>query len=154
MKMKKIIFVLCSLFILIYACNQHVDNNEKNNDNKNTEVIKDPNNPKPMALMMRALAKNCDSMKVKLNRGESVDSLTFPIMPFWSAEPTDSSVLEPLFFDNAKQFQMAYTKLMQSQKSQKENYTTLINACINCHNSYCSGPLKKIRKLKLDFIDK
>ena len=34
---------------------------------------------------------------------------------------------------------------------QKENYTLVINTCIKCHSSYCSGPLKRIRKLPLDY---
>lgn len=104
-----------------------------------------------MALMMRTMANYCDSMKVKLNNGEAVDSVTYPLMPFWTAEPTDSSVLEELFFNNAVQFQNAYRKLMYEGKNQKENYTAVINQCVNCHSSYCSGPLKRIKKLPLDY---
>ncbi|HMN31947.1 MAG: hypothetical protein IT215_05060 [Chitinophagaceae bacterium] len=147
---KQISFITISLLILINSCNQQ-ESNSNTDTNTEQKTIKDPNNPKPMALMMRKLASNCDSMKSKINKGEIVDSFSYPIMPFWSAEPTDSSVLEPLFFDNAKQFQLAYQRLMQNKSSQKENYTTLINACIHCHTSYCSGPLKKIRKLTLDY---
>ncbi len=150
---KQISFIIVSFLFLIISCNQQENDSHKDTSTEQ-KTIKDPNNPKPMALMMRKLASNCDSMKAKINKGEIVYSLSFPIMPFWSAEPTDSSVLEPLFFDNAKQFQLAYQRLMQSESSQKENYTTLVNACIHCHTSYCSGPLKKIRKLTLDYNEK
>ena len=123
-------------------------------ENCSNPVIKDPNEVKPMALMMRTMANYCDSMKVKINAGELVDSVQFPLMPFWSAEPTDSSVLEDLFYNNAKDFAAAYRKMMSDTKNQRENYTAVINQCINCHNSYCSGPLRRIKKLPLDYQEK
>ena len=140
--------ILLSLYII--SCNDNEASKSKT-DESCTNPIQDPNEVKPMALMMRTMANYCDSMKVKLNKGESVDSVAYPIMPFWKAEPTDSSVLEDLFFNNANQFQAAYRKLMVEEKSQKENYAAVINQCVNCHSSYCSGPLKRIMKLPLDY---
>lgn len=30
-----------------------------------------------------------------------------------------------------------------------DNYNSLMNACVHCHQSFCPGPIKKIKKLKL-----
>ena len=111
----------------------------------------DPHDVKPMALMMRTMANYCDSMRLEINAGKTVDSLRYPLMPFWTVEPTDSTVLEPLFYNHAKDFEAAYRKLMMDIKNQPENYTAVINRCVQCHSSYCSGPLKRIRKLTLDY---
>ncbi len=138
-----------SVCILVSCSGSTKKTNEENESC--IKPIKDPNNPKPMALMMRSMANYCDSMRLEINNGKVVDSIKYPLMPFWTAEPTDSSVLETLFFNNAKQFAAAYRQLMGNTGDQKENYTTVINACIHCHNSYCSGPLKRIRKLTLDY---
>lgn len=129
--------------------NDSVKSEEAEDCDANT--IKDPNDVKPMALMMRTMADYCDTMRLKINKGEKVDSVAFPLMPFWSAEPTDSSVLETLFFDNAIIIQNAWRKLMSSPENQAANYTAVVDACVHCHSSYCSGPLKRIRKLKLDY---
>jgi thioredoxin-related protein len=149
MKKLAIFLGIISSFYII-SCNDNNDGKTSNGESS-SNAINDPNEVKPMALMMRTMANYCDSMRVKLNNGESVDSVTYPLMPFWTAEPTDSSVLEELFYNNAKQFQTAYRKLMYEEKNQKENYTAVINQCVNCHSSYCMGPLKRIMKLPLDY---
>ncbi|MEI6508937.1 MAG: hypothetical protein WCO54_10655 [Bacteroidota bacterium] len=112
--------------------------------------IKDPNNPKPMALMMRHMADNADSMKAELLRGETPDSVAFPFVRFYLVEPTDSSVLEPKFFENARLFQQAYYDFFRTKEHKKENFNAVIGKCINCHESYCNGPLKRIRKIVID----
>ena len=149
--MKKIITAWLFVCVcILVSCSDSTK--ETTNENESCmNPIKDPNNPKPMALMMRNMANYCDSMRLKINSGEVVDSVTYPLMPFWTVEPTDSTVLEPLFFNNAKQFAAAYWQLMSDVNHQKENYTAVINACVHCHSSYCSGPLKRIRKLTLDY---
>jgi len=112
--------------------------------------IKDPNNPKPMALMMRLMAANADSMRSQLLRGEKLDSLKYPFIKFYLVEPTDPNVLEPKFFDNARLFQESYKALFAHPNESKKYYNLMINACVNCHESYCSGPLKRIRKFPIE----
>jgi len=149
--MKKVIiaFLFVSVCVIV-SCSESASKKEITEESCENP-IKDPMEPKPMALMMRTMANYCDSMRLKINAGEVVDSTTYPLMPFWGAEPTDSSVLEPLFFNNAKMFAEAYRKLMSDPQHQKANYTAVIDNCINCHSSYCSGPLKRIKKLTLDY---
>lgn len=150
--MKKIIITLCIITsVFAFACNEnnHAKNAEK--EDCKSETIKDPNDPKPMALMMRTMANNCDSMRLEINAGKTVDSVKYPLMPFWTAEPTDSANLVELFYNNASQFEIAYRTLMSNKEHQRENYTAVINSCVNCHNSFCSGPLRRIKKLPLDY---
>jgi hypothetical protein len=111
------------------------------------QTIMDPNNPKPMALMMRQLAANADSMKQQILRGEKLDSLKYPFIRFYLAEPTDPSVLEPQFYENARLFQEAYHELFRHSSDQVTYHNLVISKCIGCHENYCSGPLKRIRKL-------
>ena len=143
-----LLFVAASL--LVISCQEEVKPKETAEECK-AETIKDPNQPKPMALMMRTMANYCDSMRLDLLAGKTVDSVKYPLMPFQHAEPTDSANLVSLFYDNAEQFDAAYRKLMSSTDNQRENYTAVINSCVNCHNSFCSGPLRRIRKLPLDY---
>jgi len=143
-----VLFVLVSVFVL--ACGEESAPEKKAEECKQ-DPVKDPNNPKPMALMMRSMANYCDSMRLDLLSGKTVDSVKYPLMPFQHAEPTDSANLVPLFYDNAEQFDVAYRKLMSSTENQRENYTAVINSCVNCHNSFCSGPLRRIKKLPLDY---
>ena len=45
----------------------------------------------------------------------------------------------------------SYKKLSAARDnaSQIKAYNAVIGMCINCHESYCSGPLKRIRKLPI-----
>jgi PBP1b-binding outer membrane lipoprotein LpoB len=149
--MKKIYTLFALVSILVLSCSETKKTEKETEESCENTTIKDPNEVKPMARMMRTMANYCDTMRLKINKNELVDSIAFPLMPFWTAEPTDSSVLETLFFNNAKMFENAYRKLMQDQAHQKENYTALIGTCVHCHSSYCSGPLKRIKKLPLDY---
>lgn len=114
-----------------------------------TQTIKDPNNPKPMALMMRMMAANADSMRSQLLRGERLDSNQYAFIKFYLVEPTDPKVLEPNFFEKARLHQFAYKELFRHPKDQKKYYNLMIQSCVNCHLNYCSGPLKRINKFPI-----
>jgi hypothetical protein len=155
MKISTIILVSLSLSCLLYACSENKKTIPVNPDSTidsvdaecETETIKDPNNPKPMALMMRQLAANADSMKQQIIRGEQLDSTRYPFIKFYLVEPTDPNVLEPQFYENARLFQEAYIALFKHPKEQVKYHNLVIQKCISCHENYCSGPLKRIRKL-------
>lgn len=103
-----------------------------------------------MALMMRQMVANADSIRLGLLAGIQPDSSRYPFLRFYLAEPTDPNVLEPRFFENARLFQEAYLNMMRSPKKEMISaYNATITACINCHEQYCSGPLKKIHKLPI-----
>lgn len=160
----KVFAVLIAFIAITVACN-----NNANVQTKEANVVADslsndtsascespsstryPNQDKPMALMMRQMADNAQKMKNKLEAGEKIDAAEFPFIRFHLVEPTDPNVLQPQFYENARMFQEAHKALVGApQNKQKEMYTAYINQCINCHQTYCSGPLKRIRKLVLN----
>lgn len=156
--MKKIItawLLVLSGVLINTACNNNkpVSNTNHNKTDSlncdNSTTIKDPNNAKAMALNMRYMAAQADSIKILLLKGNRVDSVSFPFVKFYLSEPTDPNVLEPKFFENAKIYRDAYFALMNESNNQVKAYNAMIGACINCHQSYCSGPLKRIRKLPI-----
>jgi hypothetical protein len=155
--MRQLYFAFGLLFLisfLVQACSNEPKpaikaEAEKSDSLDACATIKDPNQPKPMVLMMRQMAANADSIKAKINRGEILDSLQYPFIRFYAVEPTDPNVLEPNFFEKARLFQSAYKELFQHPSEHKKYYNLMIQACVNCHQNYCSGPLKRIRKLPI-----
>lgn len=160
MKYSTIIFIALFLGVILYACNQPAkqadpkvaeaksDKDSASSSCENPdETIMDPNVTKPMALMMRTMVKNAQFMRDQIQKGEVLDSLKHPFIKFYLVEPTDPNVLEPAFFENARLFQQSYLDLFRHPQEQKQYYNLMVGKCINCHESYCSGPLKRIRKL-------
>jgi hypothetical protein len=145
---------ILGVFLLLLGCNPktpptNVVATDSSESCENPSTIMDPNNAKPMALMMRQIAGNADSMRNAIVNGVQVDSLKYPFIRFYLVEPTDPNVLEPKFYENARLFQKAYTAIFLHPKMQKEYYNLAIGRCIACHENYCSGPLKRIRKLQI-----
>ena len=150
--------VLCILFC-VYACSD-VSKNEKQESGISGKTerdsftqqlscarhLQDPDHPKPMALMMRLMADHLDSMKAQILRGEKLDPVHYPFLRFYLAEPTDSTVLEMKFYENSRLFQQAYHALFTHPDEQVKYFNFVVGKCINCHESYCNGPLKRIRK--------
>ena len=89
--MKNIIYLFIAIILVgigLNSCNNQENNHIKTaiqDTPKKPEiaVIMDPNQPKPMALMMRLMAANADSFKAKISRGETLDSLQFPFLHFY-----------------------------------------------------------------------
>lgn len=158
---KSLVIVGVFVFVALQmACNQNSPTKEQSSaDTKATAdslaacsntTIMDPNNTKPMALMMRQMVINADSMKQRILRNETLDSLQFPFIKFYLVEPTDPNVLEPNFFEKSRLHQAAYLELFKHPKEQIKYYNLLIASCVSCHKDYCSGPLKRINKLPIN----
>lgn len=163
MKYSAIIFCFLLVITLLYACDQVQKAPEQQSAGRDTVsqdsstescenpegTVMDPNQTKPMALMMRTMVKNAQLMKDQIVKGEVLDSLKYPFVKFYLVEPTDPGVLEPAFFENARLFQQAYLDLFRHPDEQVKYYNLVVGKCINCHENYCSGPLKRIRKLSI-----
>lgn len=162
----KLILGLLAISYLIAACNSAPSGANESltkSDSSPLAVMADstneqcatsskyPNEDKPMALMMRQMADNAQKMKELIEQGKKVSAEQFPFIRFHLVEPTDPDVLQPQFFENARLLQEAHKALTTAPAGkQRELYTAYINQCINCHQIYCSGPLKRIRKLTLN----
>jgi hypothetical protein len=159
------ITAVMGIYLGLVACNQNTNHDSKagvdsikmesksllDTSEDCAKPTKYPNQDKPMALMMRQMADDAQKMKDKVEAGEQIDANEFPLIRFHLVEPTDPDVLQPQFYENARLFQQAHKAMMSvPANKQKEMYTAYINQCINCHQTYCSGPLKRIRKLVLN----
>lgn len=164
MKYSGMLFCFLLVIVLIYACGEvqqgpeqqgavqdTVSQDSSMSSCENTQgAVMDPNPTKPMALMMRTMVKNMQLMRDQVHKGEVLDSLKYPFIKFYLVEPTDPGVLEPTFFENARLFQQAYLDLFRNPDEQVKYYNLAVGKCINCHEHYCSGPLKRIRKLLIN----
>ncbi|MBK6329960.1 MAG: hypothetical protein IPF62_05315 [Bacteroidetes bacterium] len=78
--MKYILLSFTAIVCLILSCTNTESTKTSEKADCEKPTIKDPNEVKPMALMMRNMANYCDTMRLKINRGEVVDSIAFPLM--------------------------------------------------------------------------
>ncbi|MBA4303707.1 MAG: hypothetical protein C0424_05725 [Sphingobacteriaceae bacterium] len=110
------------------------------------EVAAKVESAKPMALMMRAIYDQSKSMKQQLDSGNTLDASFYRFMEFHQLEPTDSTVLVEVFYEHNEKFKAAYEELLRA--SNKPAYNAMLTACVNCHEDFCPGPIKRINKLR------
>lgn len=110
-----------------------------------------PNGDSELALLMRQLFYDADSLKQLIvnNEGNVSDEFIAELERIHSAIPTDPEVKTPEF--------KAYNDLMineakalqKNTENKSEAFNQFVNRCIDCHQVVCPGPIKRINKLKI-----
>jgi hypothetical protein len=101
---------------------------------------------KPMALMMRSLYAQSAEMRSWVEAGKPLDSTYFRFLEFHKLEPTDSTVLNDVFYEHNQDFRQAFEELLAAGGDEGK-FNALLTECISCHEDFCPGPIKRIKKL-------
>ena len=143
------IIVGCFLASLFFACS--VDKNEQKVSCTTTSAI-NPNGDSELALLMRQLRLNTDSLKqlIETKKGNISNEYIAELERAHTAIPTDPNVKTPEFtaynniiINQAKAVQAA------SDENRIKEFNKLINSCVNCHLRFCPGPIMAIQKLNI-----
>lgn len=139
---------------LFFACGNEQPINDEAVAVVEEEVTVSPINPNgdsELALLMRQLYTDADSIKQLIEAGGTEVSVEFieSIERVHTADPTDPEVKTEQFtaFNNMMKSQAELLK--SSTENQAENFNNFVNACISCHQVVCPGPIKRIKKLKI-----
>lgn len=144
--------IIFGIFFLIISC-ADITTEQVNNEEVATEVVDNhPNKDSELALLMRKMYNDADSVKQLIvnNEGNISKEYIGALERIHTATPTDADVKTPEF--------KAYTELMINEanalfsnpENKKEGFNNLVNKCVECHQSFCPGPIKKIKKLRIE----
>lgn len=138
--------VFSLLIILCFACNS---NNSKAEEDCSPKII-NPNGDSELALLMRELYVFSDSIKIQSqqNRAIDTDKLKALLNNLTTATPTDSNVHGEVFNGFAEKMKWQLNNL-KTDSNFVFHFNNMVNACVDCHNEFCPGPIKKINKLKI-----
>ncbi len=104
--------------------------------------------PSELALIMRGMYDNMELVNAHLKAGEEVpDSLLQGYDGMLTAEATNPEEIDSHYFGFANGW-LSELKVMRKNPT-LENHNNVMNACVNCHQSFCPGPIPKIKRLKL-----
>jgi len=152
---KTIIPVFIGIFILlITSCGQDEPVEKETLSIESTEVEVSPINPNgdsELALLMRKMFEEGEDIKALItnNEGNITEEYISELERIHTAIPTDPDVKTPEF--------EAYTQLMieeantlfSNDTNRVQGFNNLVNRCIDCHQSFCPGPIKRIKKLTI-----
>lgn len=142
--MKSIISVLL-ISLLFFACSEPVESNKTNIKVKGTTVLK----KSELAVLMRNMYNEFDSLKPLIQTGDiKATEWLSKYHQIDAATPTDSNDSGPVFISFAGGFKERLGLLDQFPDS-IALWNAMVASCVDCHKTYCPGPVKTINKLKI-----
>ncbi|WP_417200263.1 hypothetical protein [Bizionia sp.] len=144
----KTLFSCLSLLILVASCN-NAEEKVIPVKSKKQEVVYDMYEPSEMAnLMNQMYAHNLD-VKNAIVLGEDIQEFPLDFLKIHTAELSDFKKRNETFESFSKLFIQAEKELYnpESALSETERFNNVVNLCISCHQTECTGPIPRIKKL-------
>ncbi len=135
--MKRLLTI--SIIVLAVACQQ-------DEARKKTKHPVNPNGDSELALLMRDMFEESDSLKQLVLEGKALSGLQ-RFEEIHSAIPTDPDVTGPVFEGFANSYIESVKTLESSDSTTVFNFNRMVDQCMNCHTEFCPGPKKRIKKL-------
>lgn len=110
-----------------------------------------PNGDSELALLMRDMFEESDSLKQLVVDGKQLSGLK-KYQDIHSAIPTDPTVTGPVFEAFAEAYIQSIKALETADSSSVFNFNHMVDQCMNCHTEFCPGPKKRIKKLYIEGI--
>lgn len=108
-----------------------------------------PNGDSELALLMRDMFEESDSLKHLVVNGEQLTGLK-KYQDIHSAIPTDPTVTGPVFEAFAEAYIHSIKELEKTDSTSIFKFNNMVDQCMNCHTEFCPGPKKRIKKLYID----
>ena len=161
MPSKTAVLALIGLFLgWMVACSDSAPETSSNAPSYATDTASAPGHTmaqdSEMTLLMRELYDSLAVYRTQLITGASaetsVEEQPAPnflnrISELHSASMTDNSVRGPAFDSFTLAFIAQADSLTAAGSPDQTRYNNLITSCLNCHQSFCPGPMQKIGKL-------
>lgn len=147
---KKSFIILAGLSIgLSLACNS---NSNKDTEQKATsDLVKDinPNGSSELALLMETMYEKSKAWKENIEKGEDLGAYPTVFDNLKTATPTKENVKNETFDPFADDFIRRTKELLEAKpEEQKAKFDLLVDGCMNCHTTMCTGPVKRIKLLQ------
>ena len=109
-----------------------------------------PNGDSELALLMRQMHEQTAEIKEQIRSGnnEIPENFIKLLEQIEGAEPTDPEVKTPTFSSFNKILGTQARELSQQDSISTGDFNLLIEKCVECHQTFCPGPIKKINKLR------
>jgi len=156
------VFSVC-LFLssIFYNCSQQPNASSENSTDKDSVKVSAlkpqnvdktfyPNDDSELAWLMRQMYEDGEKIKLAVLNNQLPEDFREKFKNIHTATPTDASVRGEVFDTSAKAFLATLDKFYTEKENQVENFNLVVHACIACHQNYCPGPIKKIKKLAIN----
>lgn len=120
--------------------------------NCSQQETKEPPRPIPnqLDLVMRAMHEDAKILKALVEAGSVPDSSILALhRAMYSATPTNPKVGGDIFEGYVGAYLGSLETLMQPGNFNRSGFNQMVENCIACHSTYCTGPIPVIKKLHI-----
>lgn len=143
--MKHLLIIVGVLF-LVWSCSEMTE--EKAEETIEETEIKMAEFSE-LAQLMRQIHKDAKQWRKQIVNGQTVTDSVAIYKALVESTPTKAEVQGPVFEGMAANYQTQLNAFLAARDIDlaKSSYNNLVTACISCHQEYCPGPVKTIKKL-------
>ena len=134
--------LLISLFFFL-SCNSKKESKDMPNEKKKFDMYEFSQ----MAGLMEQMYAENKRIKEAIEKGEDIGKFPEYFLTIYEAELTDEKDRDSFFNQQAKVFIEAQQMIYENDEKVKEHFNLAIDACIQCHQQKCLGPIPRIKKL-------
>lgn len=108
-----------------------------------------PNEDSELALLMREMDKDMKTIKQAILSKKELPKVLHKFKAMHAATPTDKD-MKTIQFTKLADLLLTNTKKLYKSKQPTKAYNLMVNNCLACHQSYCPGPVVRIKKLTIN----
>tara|TARA_B100000965_G_scaffold376175_1_gene369228 strand:- start:128 stop:601 length:474 start_codon:yes stop_codon:yes gene_type:complete len=143
--------LLFIFFLAIVACDSIQEKSQSIIEKTSTKSKRpiNPNGDSELALMMRALYEEADSVRKQIAEGKKVN-LSLDHSRILSAHATEPEKVATAEYKGFAQLYLHHVKQLQGAEGEEAqaSFNALVESCLSCHKALCPGPVVRIKKLQ------
>jgi hypothetical protein len=138
------------LLVVFFGCKRDVETNLVVEPPRVKESI-NPNGDSELALLMRSMTDYMERTKDSLEQGRGVSDCPETFKRLTKASETEGMIKDRDHFNAYAEQWLSDLNLVCGKKGEEQiqAYERLRTSCLNCHQSYCQGPIPKIQRLTI-----
>ena len=100
-----------------------------------------------MAMLMEQMYVDNEQLRQRIKNGDTIGKFPNHFLKIHASVMTDEQENDAFFKTQAANFINAQKLIYEDPKNAKEHFNKGIDACIQCHEVKCGGPIPRIKKL-------
>lgn len=145
-------FIVAGTVLLLFSCGSGETGQAAATDSAVCAALQplNPNGDSELALLMREMVNTTQGIKDSLEKKAALPAYPEHFGKIFFAKKTDTTLNKDLFNGLADNYIRSLKYFYGAGEKEKiKAYNGMVSACVTCHENFCGGPLKRIKKFIL-----
>lgn len=135
------------MIVVVFLCFSCRNSEELLSTEKKLEKEFDIYKMSEMAMLMEQMNVDNEQLRQRIKTGDSIGEFPNHFLKIHSAVMTEEQENDAFFKAQTANFIKSQKMIYEDPKNAKEHFNKSVDACIQCHEVKCGGPIPRIKKL-------